>query len=95
MANIILEPEGLQEEITNSRTTNETIKDLKYDIDKMNVQLESIDKFIECLWELNAAILKFSEISEVDLNTLEIIRAQWMSLDEELASKTFFDLLIE
>lgn len=48
ITNIILEPEGLQAEISNSKTTNETIKNLKYDIDKMNVDLQSIDKFSKC-----------------------------------------------
>ncbi|WP_156562888.1 hypothetical protein [Clostridium paraputrificum] len=48
IANIILEPEGLQAEISNSKTTNETIKNLKYDIDKRNVDLQSIDKFSKC-----------------------------------------------
>lgn len=48
ITNIILEPEGLQAEISNSKTINETIKNLKYNIDKRNVDLQSIDKFSKC-----------------------------------------------
>ncbi|EJO5348008.1 hypothetical protein ACXAT3_001143 [Clostridium sporogenes] len=91
MAEIIIKPEELQKEITNSRNTNEKVKALKYDIDKKDIQLQSINKFLECLGALNSAIVNFGKITEIDLHTLEIIKAQWMKLDEDLASKTIFD----
>ncbi|EPY2272060.1 hypothetical protein ACXAUS_000861 [Clostridium sporogenes] len=91
MAEIIIKPEELQKEITNSRNTNEKVKALKYDIDKKDIQLKSINKFLECLGALNSAIVNFGKITEIDLHTLEIIKAQWMKLDEDLASKTVLD----
>lgn len=91
MAEVIIKPEELQKEISNSRKTNGKVKELRYHIDKKNVQLKSIDKFLECLSELNSAMVKFGKITEVDLHTLEIVKAQWMQLDEKFASKTIFD----
>ncbi|MBU3099290.1 MULTISPECIES: hypothetical protein [Clostridium] len=88
---IIIKPEDLQKEIDNSRKTNGEVKALKYDIDKGNIHLQSMDMFLECLGALNAAIVKFAEITEVDLHSLEIVKATWMKLDEELASKTTLD----
>jgi hypothetical protein len=88
---VIIKPEELQKEIDNSRKTNEEAKALKYGIDKGNIQLQSMDMFLECLGALNAAIVKFAEITEVDLHSLEIVKATWMKLDEDLASKTTFD----
>lgn len=92
MADIIIKPEELQKEITNGRKSNDKVKALKYDIDKKDIQLKSIDKYLECLSELNSAIVTFGEITEVDLHTLEIIKAQWMKLDEDLVSKTALDI---
>ena len=90
MADIILKPEEFQKEITSSRSTNEKDKVLKYDIDKKDIKLQSIDKFLECLGALNAAIVKFAEVTEVDLHNLEIIKGEWMKLDENMMSKTVF-----
>lgn len=90
MADIILKPEEFQKEITSSRSTNEKDKSLQYDIDKKDIKLQSIDKFLDCLGALNAAIVKFAEVTEVDLHTLEVVKAQWMQLDENMMSKTVF-----
>lgn len=91
MAEIIIKPEELQKEINDSKKTNEKIKALKYEVDKKDLQLESINKFLEGLDALNLAIEEFARITESDLHNLEIVKAQWMKLDEDLASKTIFD----
>lgn len=91
MDNIIIKPTELQGEITNTRNANEKVKALKYNIDKKNTRLQSIDRFLECLGALNSAIVRFAEITEVDMHTLETIKAEWMGLDEKLASKTILN----
>ncbi|MBD7913262.1 MULTISPECIES: hypothetical protein [Clostridium] len=91
MAQILIRPEDLQKEITSSRGTNGKVKALKYSADKKNIQLQSIDKFLECLEALNSALAQFGDITEIDLHTLEIVKANWMKLDDDIASKTIFN----
>lgn len=93
MSDIKINPEELQKEINTSKSTNEKVKELKYDIDKKDLKLQSIEKFLECLGSLNSAIANFGEITETDLHTLEIIKGQWMGLDESMASKTLFNVV--
>lgn len=95
MTEIIIKPEELTKEISSARSANEKVKALKYDVDKKDLQLQGIDKLLDCLSALNSAIVAFGEITEIDIQTLEKIKAQWMKLDEDLASKTTFDRITD
>ncbi|QAA34564.1 hypothetical protein [Clostridium manihotivorum] len=95
MAQIIIKPEELQTEITTARGSNDKVKALKYKADKKSIQLTSMDKFLECLEALNSAITSFGNLTEMDLHTLEIVRGNWMKLDEDLATKTFGERVMD
>ena len=49
MADFLLKPNDFQEQIDSFVSTTETVATLKYTLEKEGIQLQSIDKYMECI----------------------------------------------
>ena len=56
MAELILDPKGFQGQIDSFKSGTDSIKGLKYSLDKQGVRLQSVDKYMECVDEFNKTI---------------------------------------
>ena len=74
--NLIINDSSLLSEIKSTRDTNEEVKALKYKVEKKDLNLKSIDKYIECIDALNELIQSFYEMTEMDIHNLEILRGK-------------------
>lgn len=93
MAKIYLDPKGFQGQIDSFEAGADTIKSLKYNLDKQGVRLQSVDKYIDCVEELNKTIELVSKMLEQDTESMKLIKAKWMNLDSEIATKTLGEIL--
>lgn len=93
MAELIINDSSLLSEIKNTRGTNEEVKALKYQVEKKDLFLRGIDKYIECIDTLNELIQSFYKMTEMDIHNLEIVRGEFLGLDEAVASKTVSDYM--
>jgi len=81
---IYIGPEEFQKQIDTYKSGNDIIKTLKYEIDTDGLFLQCVDRYIECLHEFNEAVKAFGELSEMDVQSMNQIKSQWMNLDKEL-----------
>lgn len=93
MAKIFLDPKGFQGQIDAFQAGAETIKGLKYELDKQDVRLQSVDKYMECVDKMNEALTLFSQMLEQDTKSMKLIKAKWMNADSEIATKTLGEIL--
>ena len=93
MAELIINDSSLLSEIKSTRGTNEEVKALKYELEKKDLTLRGIDKYIECIDTLNELIQSFYNMTEMDIHNLEIVRGEFLGLDEAVASKTAGDYM--
>lgn len=93
MAKIYLNPQGFQGQIDAFQAGAETIKGLKYELDKQDVSLQSVDKYLECVTKMNEALVLFSKMLEQDTQSMKLIKAKWMNADSDIATKTLGEIL--
>lgn len=93
MSKIYLNPTEFQGQIDQFEAGAEVIKGIKYDLDAKGVRLQSIDKYIDCITEFNATVELFCEMLALDTESMKRIKAGWMNLDSEIATKTLSDIL--
>ena len=93
MAELIINDSSLLSEIKSTRGTNEEVKALKYELEKKDLTLRGIDKYIECIDTLNELIQSFYNMTEMDIHNLEIVRGEFLGLDADVASKTAGDYM--
>lgn len=93
MAEIYLEPNGFQGQIDSFKAEVDSVKAIKYEIDKHGVRLESVDRYMECVDYLNDTLLLFTEILDMDIKSMIHIKAEWMHVDDEIAAKTVGDIV--
>ena len=91
MAELFLDPKGFQGQIDSFKSGTDSIKGLKYSLDKQGVRLQSIDKYMECVDEFNKTIELFGKL--LDQDTMKLIKAKWMNLDSDVATKTLGEIL--
>lgn len=72
---------------------NPSIKGLKYSLDKQGVRLQSVDKYMECVEEFNKTIELFGKLLDQDTESMKLIKAKWMNLDSDVATKTLGEIL--
>ncbi len=89
MAEIIMDPKNFQDQIDDFQKGADSIKELKYELDKKNVRLQSIDKLMDCVDEANKLIQKFGDMLNQDAQAMRVIKAQWMNADETAARDIF------
>jgi len=93
MAELYLDPKGFQSQIDSFKSGADSIKELKYSLDKQGVRLQSIDKYMECVEEFNKLIELFGSLMDQDTESMKLIKAKWMNLDSEVATKTLGEIL--
>lgn len=93
MSDILLKPKEFQGQIDSFQTGAEEIKVVKYSVDKKSVQLQAIDKYVECINEYNSAIELFGKLLDMDTESMKEIKAKWMNCDNEIATKTLKEVL--
>lgn len=93
MGELYLDPKGFQKQIDSFQSGAESIKELKYSLSEQGVRLKSIDKYMECLKELNETLSLFSTLLSQDTESMKLIKAKWMNLDSEVATKTLGEIL--
>lgn len=93
MAELYLDPKGFQSQIDSFKSGADSIKELKYSLDKQGVRLQSIDKYMECVEEFNKLIELFWSLMDQDTESMKLIKAKWMNLDSEVATKTLGEIL--
>lgn len=95
MSELYLDPKGFQGQIDSFKSGVDSIKGLKYSLDKQDVRLQSVDKYMECVNEINATILLFGKLLDQDIESMKHIKAKWMNLDSDVATKTLGEILFE
>lgn len=92
MSELYIQPNDLQKQIDKFTSTTTVVSELKYTLDKNGVNLICIDTYEECVAKMNELIAKFTEFAEMDANTLQLIKAEWMNADSEIATKTLGEI---
>lgn len=93
MAELYLDPKGFQAQIDSFKSGADSIKELKYSLDKQGVRLQSVDKYMECVEEFNKTIELFGKLLDQDTESMKLIKAKWMNLDSDVATKTLGEIL--
>ncbi len=93
MAELLLDPKGFQGQIDAFAAGTDSIKELKYTLEKQGVRLQSIDKYMECVEEFNATITLLTKLLDQDAQSMRQIKAKWMNLDSDMATKTLGQIL--
>lgn len=93
MAELYLDPKGFEDQIKTFESGAENIKNLKYSLDKQDVKLQCIDKYMECVEEFNLTLSLFSNLLTQDIESMKLIKAKWMNVDSEIATKTLGEIL--
>lgn len=93
MAELFLDPKGFQGQIDSFKSGAGSIKELKYALDKQGVRLQSVDRYMECVEEFNKTIELFGKLLDQDTQSMKLIKAKWMNLDSDVATKTLGEIL--
>ncbi|MCL1873205.1 MAG: hypothetical protein FWF85_03720 [Clostridiales bacterium] len=78
---IFISPQDFQEQIDSYKSGNEIIKALKYDVDPGGLFMQCIDRYLQCLHEFNEAIKAFGELSDLDVQSMNLIKSEWLDHD--------------
>ena len=93
MAELFLDPKGFQGQIDTFKSGADSIKELKYSLDKQGVRLQSVDKYLECVEEFNKTVELFAKLLDQDTEAMKRIKAKWMNTDSDIALKTVGEIL--
>ncbi len=94
MAELFLDPKEFQEQIDTFSQGIAGIKGIKYELDKKNLELQCIDRYEECIKEFNKTVALFGQMLDLDAESMQRIKAKWMNVDSDIATKTFVEVLI-
>lgn len=93
MGKVFLDPKGFQGQIDAFVGGNDGIKSLKYNEDDLGVRLESVEKYIGCIIQFNSTVELFGKMLDLDAKSMKLIKANWMGLDSDIATKTLGEIL--
>lgn len=93
MSKVFLNPTDFQGQIDKFEAGADKIKDIKYVLDSKGVKLQSIDRYLECITEFNNTVELFHQMLVLDVESMKLIKAKWMNLDSDIATKTLKDIL--
>ena len=88
MGRINLEVSELGRQIKNLSSTGSEIAGVAFSVDKGEAQLDSFEKYIECINELNDAFSTFGAFIQKDATGFEAVRQQFIS-DDDFWSRIF------
>jgi len=86
-----LNPVEFSKQIDNYNSQNDTIKALKYDTETLGLYLKCVDRYMECVIEFNETIKEFGALSDLDVNSMRLMRGAWMNLDEKRSTEDFME----
>lgn len=93
MAEILLQPNEYQKQVDSFTSATDSVAGLKYQVEKDQVALQSIDKYAECVKAMNELIRSFGDLAKMDGDSMQQIKAKWMNTDGEIATKTLSEIL--
>ena len=88
---LVLKPTEFQQEIDNFEKKNTEIGTIAYEIDPEDMQLDSVNKMLECVETMNRIITKFNALGQHETKNLQNIKSAWMNLDEEMGDTMLFE----
>lgn len=93
MSQLILKPKEFQGQIDKFSDGKDTIAALEYKVDASGTRLKSVDRYIECVELMNETIKLFTEMQTMDTESLKQIKAKWMHVDNDIATKTLWEMI--
>ena len=88
MGEFILKPNDLQKQIDEFSSKTEAVSGIECKMEKDGLQLQSIDKYEECVNAMNELVKKFTDFAMMDKNSIQKIKAKWMNTYSEIETKT-------
>jgi len=95
MSDLFLDPKGFEGQIDSFKAGADSIKELAYCLDKQGVKLKSVDRYMECVEEFNKTLKLFGQLMEQDTEGMKQLKAKWMNLDSDIATKTLGEILFK
>lgn len=95
MGELFLQPDDFQAQMDAFNNTIAGLVQLKLELDKQGIRLQSVDKYIECVAEYNKTLSLLFALLKQDTKSMKLIKAKWMNLDSDIATKTFGEVLIK
>ncbi|MBQ8148186.1 MAG: hypothetical protein IJ040_05280 [Lachnospiraceae bacterium] len=90
---LVLEPDQFQEQVDDYTGKVGTASALEYTASVDNAGLASIEKYLECVTEMNATLQLYAQLAELDGQSMQKIKAAWMNADNENATKTVAEII--
>jgi len=87
MSDLLIKPKELEAEIKKYEGLIGTVKSLSCEVSVSKTDLTCIGKYLECIEKLQEAIDHFVELSESDAKNLELIKADWLGIDNKIANQ--------
>ena len=93
MSTLYLDPKGFQGQIDSLQANADTVKELKYELESSGISLQSVDRYLECVQEMNETLALFSELLSKDVQSMKNIKAKWMHTDTTIGTKTLYEII--
>lgn len=78
----MIKPEELEKEAKNYETASESVAKVNYPFVSLRTNITCIQKYLECLRNMQKAVLSFSNLSVKDADNLRKVKDDWLHLDE-------------
>lgn len=95
MGELFLNPKKFQEQVDNFVQGIDGIKGIKYKVDKKELNLQCVNRYEQCIEEFNKTIHLFGQMLDLDAESMRRIKAKWMNVDSDIATKTFIETLTD
>lgn len=82
---IMNDPDEFQSQIDDFGSCTQALDDSQFFVGYGNVRLKSIDRYHECLIELNNVIKEYNELSKATKISLDNVIRRWKNIDEKIA----------
>ena len=93
MKELLLEPIEFQKQIDEFNSGKDSIAELKYSVEADGIKLDSIKRYLECIELMNETLTLFVQMQNQDVESLKRIKAKWMNVDSDIATKTLWEII--
>ncbi len=84
---IINNPDGFKKQIRDYSSASKGVDEAVFMTNVGNVRLSSIERYFECLIEMNDLLKEYSQLSNESKIAMDNAMAKWIGVDEEIAVK--------
>lgn len=84
---IINNPDGFKKQISDYSSASKGVDEAVFNTSVGNVRLSSIERYFECLIEMNNLLKEYSQLSNESEIAMDNAVAKWLGVDEEIAVK--------